>query len=109
MGGGSPPGGLAPRGHLVKKLCCTLYLMLVECFVKIVDVDESFCHSLSDVGGTFLSPAHICKNVSTGSVQRNSDHVSVQLYPMIWICAVLSLQSRIRVELFEADLVGNRG
>ena len=83
--------------------------MLVECFVKIVDVDESFCHSLSDVGGTFLSPAHICKNVSTGSVQRNSDHVSVQLYPMIWICAVLSLKSRIRMELFEADLVGNRG
>ena len=83
--------------------------MLVECFVKIVDVVESFCHSLSDVGGTFLSPAHICKNVSTGSVQRNTDHVSVQLYSMIWICAVLSLQSRIRVELFEANLVGNRG
>ena len=77
--------------------------------MKIVDVDENLLYSLFESDELLFSPAHICKNVSTGSVQSNSDHVSVQLYPMIWICAVLSLQSRIRVELFEADLVGNRG
>ena len=35
MGGGSPPGGLAPRGHLVKI------------------VDETMLYSLFDVGGMF--------------------------------------------------------
>ena len=36
MGGGSPPGGLAPIGHLVKI------------------VDETMLYSLFDVGGMFF-------------------------------------------------------